>query len=122
MIEIKSIPENRAAFIKALINEPQDAQCNASLFGGSFEGYGLAADGKEMRCALGVAATLFFGIDNYEDAEAFDEDPASEGLYSRLSDVLGLASASDVWSLNDDEKLPFVEIASALSEDWGIPA
>lgn len=109
---------NRRNFVKALIEE-KGAQCRADLFDSV-----LGDDGetKEARCALGVAVTLFFGIKNREELEAFEAD--GREVYGVLQEKLGLYHQDDtsalsfIWTLNDLSKMSFAEIGDTLSREW----
>jgi hypothetical protein len=120
------IPENKAQilanrkrFIEALINEDQDVQCFGQMFIDIVPGDGQAS--KEQRCALGVAAKLFLGLNNEADYTRYICQGDGRDVYTETARMLDLDDHGfRIWTLNDDEKLPFASIGTTLRNEWGI--
>lgn len=117
----KEIRANRKKYINALRSKKYANQCYGNLF--------QKTDGKEQRCALGVALTIFFGVKNTADYE--DYLNRERDAYGDISLMLGIPQTaheagdgelciSDIWHYNDDNALPFPAIGDKLAEDWAL--
>ena len=116
------IDANRAKFIKALINEDPHAQCRGELFMREIPEDGKAA--KEMRCAVGVAAKVFLGL-NTKDEYLRYANPAEHypghDVYEEIATMLGTTDGcTHIWRLNDDDEKSFADVGATLRNEWSL--
>lgn len=115
---------NREKFLQALV-DPANQKCNGALFEDRTGDDGTT---KHFRCAVGVAVSLFFGINTEAEYHAYLRENTDFRPYEAVAEKLGFPDTAEghildnevdrIWMLNDRGRSTFKSIARELKKRW----